>query len=154
MYLSSIDAPRGAQGLPHAVQRAVDFLRHNDISAMEPGEYPIEGTRIFAKVFDLTTKTVAETLPEVHDRYIDIQFWANGEEMMGYAPRLGQETAVRSNPEEDIAFVENVQDERFVFAHTGDFMVLYPWDVHRPGIQVTAPVTLRKAVVKVSVDLV
>ena len=153
MYLSNVNIPNATKSLPAAVQRAVEYVKSHDIAGMEPGEYPIEGRDMFIRVFDLVTKTVEETLPEVHDKYIDVQYWASGEELMGIAPRVGNEIVERADPSDDIAFLKEAQAERFVYVHEGDFMVLYPWDAHRPGVQVNGPVTERKAVVKVSVDL-
>jgi YhcH/YjgK/YiaL family protein len=40
----------------------------------------IDGKNIFAQIIDLTTRDAAENRPEVHRRYLDIQFLAWGEE--------------------------------------------------------------------------
>jgi YhcH/YjgK/YiaL family protein len=50
------------------------------ISALEPGVVEIDGKNIFAQIIDLTTRDAAENRPEVHRRYLDIQFLAWGEE--------------------------------------------------------------------------
>ena len=153
MYLSNIHIPDSTRSLPAAVCRAVDYVKSHDIAGMAPGEYPIEGRNMFVRVFDLDTKTVEQTLPEAHDEYIDVQFWASGEERMGYAPRTGSEVVDHGDPSDDIVFLRDVRHERFIRAGQGDFMVLYPWDIHRPGIQIEGPATLRKAVVKVAAAL-
>lgn len=62
--------------LPAAIERALDFLRSTDFRNMEPGVVEIDGKNIFAQVIDLTTRDVAENRPEVHRRYLDIQFLA------------------------------------------------------------------------------
>ena len=51
MIYSSIYAG-GAGQYPAAIQRALDYLKTTDITALEPANYPIEGDLMFAKVFD------------------------------------------------------------------------------------------------------
>lgn len=62
--------------LPAAIERALDFLRSTDFSKLDPGVVEIDGKNIFAQIIDLTTREVAENRPEVHRRYLDIQFLA------------------------------------------------------------------------------
>lgn len=71
--------------LPAAIERALDFLRTTDFQKLEPGVVEIDGKNIFAQIIDLTTRDVAENRPEVHRRYLDIQFLAWGEEKIGIA---------------------------------------------------------------------
>lgn len=75
--------------LPATIERALDFLRSTDFSKLEPGVVEIDGKNIFAQVIDLTTRDVAENRPEVHRRYLDIQFLASGEEKIGIAIDTG-----------------------------------------------------------------
>ncbi|EMY8413179.1 YhcH/YjgK/YiaL family protein, partial [Escherichia coli] len=69
--------------LPAAIEKALDFLRATDFNALEPGVVEIDGKNIYAQIIDLTTR------PEVHRRYIDIQFLAWGEEKIGIAIDTG-----------------------------------------------------------------
>lgn len=66
--------------LPLAIEKALNFLRTTDFTTLAPGVIEIEGRNIFAQVLDLTTKEQHENRPEVHRRYLDIQFLACGEE--------------------------------------------------------------------------
>ncbi|SQM44181.1 beta-galactosidase [Escherichia coli] len=69
--------------LPAAIEKALDFLRATDFNALEPGVVEIDGKNIYAQIIDLTTRDKIENRPEVHRRYIDIQFLAWGEEKIG-----------------------------------------------------------------------
>ncbi len=71
--------------LPAAIEKALDFLRTIDFNAPEPGVVEIDGKNIYAQIIDLTTREAVENRPEVHRRYIDIQFLAWGEEKIGIA---------------------------------------------------------------------
>ena len=82
MIASSIYANDDLRKYPEAVRRAVEYVMSHDFMVMEPGVYPIDGDRIYAKVFDLTSTEVKDTKQEVHKKYIDVQFWVSGAEMM------------------------------------------------------------------------
>ncbi len=69
--------------LPAAIEKALDFLRATDFNALEPGVVEIDGKNIYTQIIDLTTREAVVNRPEVHRRYIDIQFLAWGEEKIG-----------------------------------------------------------------------
>ena len=76
--------------LPAAIEKALNFLRTTDFHQCEPGVIEIEGRNIFAQIIDMTTRPVEENYPEVHRRYLDIQFLAWGEEKIGIAIDTGK----------------------------------------------------------------
>ena len=59
---------------PAAIQKAVEFLKSHDFTAMEPGTYKIEGDDIYANVFDALTEPAAQRNPESHKEYLDVQY--------------------------------------------------------------------------------
>lgn len=152
MIVSSIYAEDDTGKYPASVQMAIEYVKSHDFKQMEPGDYPIDGERIYAKVFDLTSKPVADTKPEVHKKYIDVQFWVSGEELMGYAPLKEMYPVSEAHEEADLYFLDYVKDESFIKAVQGDYMVFFPNDCHRPGVLIDTPLTYRKVVVKVHVD--
>ena len=154
MIFSSFDTADKIAYYPEAIRKALDYVRNTDIKALEPGDYPIDGDRIFAKIFDLTTKPVSETHPEIHKKYIDVQFWPEGCERFGNTPYHGDGNIIQGDDAQDLYFLESVEDESFVTAKPGCFAVFFPWDAHRPGTVLDGPITFRKCVVKVSVDMI
>lgn len=89
MIFSSFSAKDDLSAYPQALRKALEFLKNTDILALEPGEYPIEGRNIYAKVFDLTTAPLEQTHPEVHEKYCDVQYWANGPGTLWHRPGFG-----------------------------------------------------------------
>ena len=129
--------------LPAAIEQALDFLRTTDFHALEPGVVEIDGKNIFAQVIDLTTRDAADNRPEVHRRYLDIQFLAWGEEKIGIAIDTGNNQISESLLEQrDIIFYHDSQHESF-----------FPQDVHRPGCNKTVATPIRKIVVKVAISV-
>ena len=153
MIYTSVKSGDGWTAYPPAIRRALEYLRDTDVVALEPGDYPILGDRMFAKVFDLTTRPVENTRPEVHRKYIDMQVWPSGSERFGIAPYLGGGRVVEAREAADTWFLESVPDESFVLARPGCVAVFFPWDAHRPGVALGEPTTFRKCVVKVSMEL-
>lgn len=154
MIASSIYANEDLSKYPNSIQTAVEYVKSHDFTTMEPGEYPIDGDKIYAKVFDLTSKEIKDTMPEIHKKYIDVQFWVSGQEMMGYAPKKADYPVLEAHEDQDLYFLGSVPDEIFIKAIQGDYMVFFPSDVHRPGTVVDGAETYRKVVVKVRVDTV
>lgn len=154
MIASSIYAEDDLSRYPEPIQKALRYLQANDFTTMEPGVYEIEGSDIYAQVFDLTTASSQEKKPEFHRTYIDVQFLASGEEYLGFVPDKGQSTVVEAYPEKDLYFYDKAPDEMLIKAVPGSYTIFFTNDIHRPGIMVNDPMTVRKVVVKVRQSLI
>ena len=133
MIFSSIYANDDLKKYPQAIAKAITYLTETDFENLADGVYEIDGKMMYAQVFTFTSKPVEECKPELHRKYLDVQFWISGEEKFGVAPING---------------VGN-----FVHATKGCYAVFFPNDVHRPGTVVDQPLTYRKVVVKVHTSL-
>ena len=153
MIYSSIHAHDDLSKYTAAIQRALTYVTTTDVASLAPADYPIEGDKMFAKVFDNTSKSVPETHPELHKKYIDVQFFVTGGELMGIYPKKKDYEVVEVHEDQDLYFVGDVEGEQFLRMEPGDYIILFPNDVHRPGVAEKEPQTYRKVVVKVSVDL-
>ena len=133
--------------LPAAIEKALDFLRATDFNALEPGVVEIDGKNIYAQIIDLTE----ENRPEVHRRYIDIQYLAWGEEKIGIAIDTGNNKVSESLLEQrDIIFYHHCENESFIKMTPGSYAIFFPQDVHRPGCILQTASEIRKIVVKVA----
>lgn len=153
MIASSIYAKDDCSKYPKSIQTAIEYIKNHDFTGMKPGDYPIDGTNIYAKVFDITSKKAEDTHPEVHKEYIDVQFWVSGEELMGFAPLKKEYEIIEEHKEQDLYFLGEIENESFLKAVQGDYMVFFPNDIHRPGVAKGQPLNYRKVVVKVHVGL-
>lgn len=140
--------------LPAPLRTALDYLQKTDLGALAAGTYELQGRDIYAQVFDLTTKPFAQTRPEVHRKYIDVQCLWSGRERIGVAVDTGaNKVAEDLLAEKDLLFYEAMEHETTLEMFPGNFAILFPSDAHRPGCCVDAPMSVRKAVLKVSVTL-
>ncbi|EAS8010246.1 TPA: YhcH/YjgK/YiaL family protein [Salmonella enterica subsp. enterica serovar Typhimurium] len=140
--------------LPSAIEQALDFLRNTDFRTLEPGVVEIDGKNIFAQIIDMTTRDAAENRPEVHRRYLDIQFLAWGEEKIGVAIDTGNNQISESLLEQrDIIFYHDSEHESFIEMIPGSYALFFPQDVHCPGCNKSIATPIRKIVVKVAIDV-
>ncbi|EMM6517512.1 YhcH/YjgK/YiaL family protein [Enterobacter ludwigii] len=152
MILGHISQPNPCR-LPQAIEKALDFLRTTDFTALAPGVVDIDGRNIFAQVLDLTTQTWDENRPEVHRRYLDIQFLAWGEEKIGVAIDTGNNEISESLLEQrDIIFYHGSENESFIEMTPGTYAIFFPQDVHRPACIKNKGSAIRKIVVKVAIS--
>ena len=148
------DLESGFAWLPHALKTALVHLKTTDFAALPAGNYDLQGRDIYVQVIDMTTKPFAETRPEVHRQYIDVQFSCNGNERIGVASDTGNNKLAEDLLEaRDLLFYEAMENESTLTMTPGSFAVFFPSDVHRPGCAVTVPAPIRKVVIKVRVAL-
>lgn len=131
------------------VYTALKFLSETDFSKTELGRYELDGDNIFYMVQSYDTDP-SKTVSEAHRKYIDIQFMVEGEEIIGVADISSEKELTEAKEENDVWFY-NCKTEPLTLS-AGKYMVLYPNDLHCPGVATNGKsLTCRKVVVKVKV---
>ncbi len=131
------------------VYDALKFLSETDFSKIELGRYELDGDNIFYMVQNYDTDP-DKTISEAHKKYIDIQYMVEGEEIIGVADISEDKELTEAKEENDVWFY-NCKTEPLVLS-AGKYMVLYPNDLHCPGVATNGTaLTCRKVVVKVKV---
>ena len=131
------------------VYTALKFLSETDFSKTELGRYELDGDNIFYMVQSYDTDP-SKTVSEAHRKYIDIQFMVEGEEIIGVADISSEKELTEAKKENDVWFY-NCKTEPLTLS-AGKYMVLYPNDLHCPGVATKGKaLTCRKVVVKVKV---
>lgn len=129
-------------------EKAFAYINQTALMQTEPGNYPIEGDRLFAIFSNKKGMTAAESCAkfECHNANIDIQLCIDGNETFGWKPR---EKCVAPkgeySPEKDVLFFEDEPDMFFSLTN-GQFVIFFPEDVHAPMI---GDEEIRKVVIKV-----
>ena len=131
------------------VYTALKFLSETDFSKIELGRYELDGDNIFYMVQSYDTDP-DKTISEAHRKYIDIQYMVEGEELIGVADISCEKELTEAKEENDVWFY-NCKTEPLTLS-AGKYMVLYPNDLHCPGVATKGTaLTCRKVVVKVKV---
>lgn len=147
MIFDTLENIKNYEGLGR-VYTALEFLSKTDFTKMELGRYELQGDDIFYMVQRYVTDP-DKTISEAHKKYIDIQFMVDGEEIIGVAPISCEKTETEAKPQNDVWFYECKTEPLTLIKNS--FMVLYPNDLHCPGVAVDGAKACHKVVVKVKV---
>lgn len=126
------------------LQKAIDYIYSHDLSSLPNGKFTIDDD-ISCNIMELETKL--ENSYEAHRVFIDIHYIISGEEGIDIAPVESLEVTKPYSEERDI-MIGNASGERHIIRQ-GQFCVTMPEEAHSPGLAVTSPMKIRKAVFKV-----
>jgi biofilm protein TabA len=129
--------------------KAFEFIKAQNLQAIEAGKYPIDGPELHASVSLKDGVKTEEAKFEAHNQFIDIQVCPTGSEKLGWKPR-GKCTDPKGtyNEEKDVIFY-NDQPDTYFELNAGQFAIFYPDDVHAPMI---GEGPIKKLVVKVKIS--
>ncbi len=134
-----------------SIAKALEILKNPEIIGKEPGRYDIDGDNLYYMIQHYESKAVAEGKLEAHKNYIDVQFVAAGEEMLGYAPTGRLEVDTPYDADSDFILFKPVDDMTPVALLKGMFCILFPDDAHMPCRQLNGPTGVQKVVIKIKI---
>ena len=130
------------------IKKAIEYIKNTNFNNMPDGKINLDNG-IWANLQTYYTKE--DALFEAHRKYIDIQFMLSGQEKISVCEYSACKSSIPYDEDKDIEFLttETFDD---IEMHTGDFLILYPNDAHKPSINFNGQHHVRKLVVKVPVD--
>ncbi len=132
MILASIHDKQAYTFEHEGLQRAMEYLKNGEWKGLAPGRYPVDGDVVYALVQAYDTTPAAEGRMEAHRRYADVQFVAEGEEIIEAANIKGLTVSEDYNPDKDMLFFRDPPHRTALYLGEGDYAVLYPEDAHKP----------------------
>lgn len=146
MVLDTLENLEKYASLNPLFAQAIDFLKSNDLHAMEIGKTELKGQELIVNIAQTSPKTKEEAKLETHNQYIDIQIPLSGTEVMGYTAAKDCIPAdAPYNSEKDITFFEGFAED-YIAVKPGMFAIFFPQDGHAPGITCDG---VKKVIVKV-----
>jgi len=139
-------------GLSDKIAKAFEILKDPELVEKNNGRYDVDGEEFYYIVQRYQTRPVEQGRLEAHKKYIDVQFIADGIELMGFAPIEKLEIETPYNGEKDIAFYKAPDKISSVNLSAGMFCILFPQDGHMPGLQSNGPSNVLKVVVKLRTE--
>ncbi|HEX2976006.1 MAG TPA: YhcH/YjgK/YiaL family protein [Bacteroidales bacterium] len=130
------------------IKAGLDYIAKTDFSVMEAGRYELDGTNLYVLVQKYDSLPKDQGKWECHRNYIDIQYIADGVELIGFTNIANMQTVKEYNPEKDIAYLSGNGD--YVTLTKGSYGIFFPGDAHQPKV---APGDKPGAVVKVVVKV-
>ena len=133
------------------VSKALDFAADFDLSTPD-GRHEIDGDNIFAMTAAYNTKDANDLKFEAHKKYIDIQLLLGGREFLDVSLDGQLDIDTPYSDENDAMLFGPPNRFTSVLLEPGNFVVLYPDDIHRPGRMIEEPKKVRKMVIKVRIQ--
>ena len=138
---------------PERWKKAFAFLKMHDLSSIHTRKYEILKDSLFVMVSDNITKSPDAYNYEAHKKYIDIQYVAKGEEMIGIAPLSDITATTQVYDVENDYGLYTVSTDNIRFANHERFFIFFPNDAHMPNLNAgDSSSKVRKVVVKLMVD--
>lgn len=159
MQLGHIDnLPLESVSFSESIYKALTYLRTTDCTGLAPGRHNVSSADVFLMVQRYRAKDPAGSLLERHERYVDIQFLAQGSEYIGYCPYLHGSEGPKEDrlAKDDIAFYPDRAGESHLLLLPRMYALFYPTDLHRPGCVgpgVDPNAEIVKLVFKIRLDL-
>ncbi len=149
MIVDKIENAQLYADLSDDIAKALAFLKDTDFAQKKDGRYDIDGDNLYYIIQRYQTKPIGQGKLEAHRKYIDVQFVADGEELLGYAHLENLETQEPYNEEKDCVLYEVSENITNVTLMPGTFCILFPDDAHMPCRELNGPSNVLKVVVKV-----
>ncbi|AIN16949.1 yhcH/YjgK/YiaL family protein [Yersinia rochesterensis] len=137
--------------LPAQLKEAIEYVKSHITAETPLGKLDIDGNNMFVLISNDCTDYLENRRAEYHAKYLDIQIILEGVEGMTFSSLPAGKPDTDWLADKDIAFLPAGVDEKQFVMKTGDFVVFYPGEVHKPLCAVGEPANVRKAVVKISV---
>ena len=148
MIIDTLDNLAKYVGLNPLFADAVEFLKNNDLNALEAGKHPIKDKDLFVNITTAKGRAKESATLETHIDMIDIQIPLDTEETFGYTP-LCDLPDFEYNAEKDITKYGDTLAQTYVTCKPGQMAIFFPQDGHAPCISECAEI--KKAIFKVKV---
>lgn len=137
------------------IDQAIEWIATTDFAQLTLGKYDIlPDGKMFCLLQEMETVAPNDMRAESHFDYVDIQYLLSGREVIGVARSNPEDILVEDRrPNNDIVFYNSTINESMIALEPGMFAVFFPHDVHRPCCHLSSPAKIRKAVIKIHLNL-
>ncbi len=150
MVLDSIENAARYLSMGDGIATALHYIQNNDFGKVQPGKYQLEGDRLVMMVNEYECTNTDECRLEGHRKYIDLQYWVNGSELMGHDILGNQPVLEPYNEKTDCAFYSCIASYSRLLP--GMFVIYYPSDLHTANSDPLSHERVKKIVFKIQVE--
>lgn len=129
-------------------QRALEYIRQTDLSALTNGRHTIDGDNLWVNIVDSELRSSSEAKFEVHNQYIDIQIPLSAQESYGVKSRVKCRQPIGEFNEADDYILFDDEITIIETRQPNEMIVFTPDDAHAPLI---GEGSIHKAIFKVRV---
>lgn len=134
------------------ITQGLALLNDKSVLSAPVGKHEVQGQDLFYIIDEYQTKPFEESRPEIHQKYLDIQYILSGTECIGFCPLEDLTLEQSYDAQKDIAFYKYTPGMTKLVLKPGMFAVFWPNEPHMPGRMLEQPQTVRKIVVKVRME--
>ena len=149
MVLDSIENAARYLSMGDGIAKALHYIQNNDLGEVQPGRYQLEGDRLVMLVNEYECTCTDECRLEGHRKYIDLQYWVYGSELMGHDILGNQPVLEPYNEKTDCAFYNCIASYSRLLP--GMFVIYYPSDLHTANSDPLSNDRVKKIVFKIQV---
>jgi biofilm protein TabA len=153
MVVTDLDHMAEQVAMTPAMKKALAWLKKNQGKDLPDSRLEIDGDNVYVMI--QRYNTIAATDPqrlEAHKKYIDVQFVAAGEEVIGWALAYRLTETVAYDAAKDVWLgTMPARDVTATRLSPGQAAILWPTDAHAPRLAAGSPAFVKKFVIKVAV---
>ena len=101
MIIDRLENASRYYALGSGISEALNYLQKNNPESFHPGSYEIIKEKVRMLVFESEQTNTDRIKMEAHRKYIDVQYWVSGSELMGHAFLQSQSLIEPFNEEKD-----------------------------------------------------
>jgi YhcH/YjgK/YiaL family protein len=150
MILDTIKNSDRYLSIGKGIAETLRYIQNNDLSEVQRGRYEIDGKRLVMIVSESKNTNTNECRLEGHRRFIDLQYWVSGSELMGHEILDNQPVLDEYNEEIDCAFYNCIAS--FSRLLPGMFVIFFPSDLHTAVSDPLSDEKVKKIVFKIAVE--
>lgn len=150
MILDNLSHAELYYGVHKNMAAAFSFIKKAMAEDLPVGKYELNGKELYAMVQAYDSKPAEGTLFEGHKNYIDLQFVWQGREVIEVIDVAHTEAKTEYNPDKDKTMLAATAPATACVLADGDFALVFPHDIHNPGLAFEGKVApVKKIVVKI-----
>lgn len=132
-------------------QQACKIIENYDFCKIDDGRYEVDGLDFYYLIKTYKTNYIKQDVyAETHRKYIDLQYIIYGEELAGYADYQNPKRIFTDyDSEKDLELFSSVSNESFFLLKKDNFIIFYPYEIHRPGLAQDETRSIRKVIFKI-----
>lgn len=151
MILDQMKHLQDYKGMGFDSTKILEFVQKAEKEPLAEGRYELDGENLFAMIQIYETKDREECLYEAHQTYMDIQYMAEGAELMFVSSVETLQVVEDRTPEEDLLFYAQAPEEASLLVRQGSFALFLPQDGHMPCCKYKEKSKVKKIVFKVRI---
>lgn len=129
--------------------KAFEYIRKHNFVDKLTGKFEIDGEDLYAIISEYMPKSENNVFWEAHKKYLDIHYVIEGEELIGYTPINNLDIIKPYDKENDV--VLGIADGNYIKLNTGDFMVFFTNEAHKPGVKTSSCAKVKKLIIKIKI---